>query len=137
MDEHATKIGLFILAGIQVLTLFSLFYNIWWKASNRPERREVSFRAQAADRKEFEKHAADNAREHKELFNEIASTKESLRREIKEDDTLLHEKINTVAREVSGLAASQESQTALTSRMDAKLDNIASKLNANLSPPRD
>lgn len=72
------------------------------------------FEVKAADEfvhvRTFEEHAAKNTERHAQLFSAIEAVKDEARRELKQDTSELHEKINKVDREVGGIAKGMEFQ---------------------------
>jgi hypothetical protein len=65
-----------------------------------------------------EKHVSENRAQHAVLFSKIAEAERLLRLEMKADTTDLHNKVNAVAREVSGLTAATEAQTNQLTRIE-------------------
>lgn len=124
MDENALELGVWILCFAVVINVLLSATRLWMLWMNKPEKRHIRIETSAALKTDFEKHIQANREEHENLFRKINGVERGLRAEMKSDTEKLHEKVNTVGRDVSGLKAGQDIQTAHLSRVDSKLDRL-------------
>lgn len=122
MDENALELGVWVLCFAVVINVLLSATRLWMLWGNKPEKRHV--RIETSVKTDLEKHIQFNREEHESLFRKIGGVERGLRAEMKSDTEKLHEKVNAVGRDVSGLKTGQEIQTAHLSRVDSKLDRL-------------
>jgi hypothetical protein len=102
---------------------------------NSKQRREVSFAGEPVDRKEFDKHVAENAAIHSQLFAKIGGTERGLesrvmaRMEKFETDTsetrrLMHQEMSAIGNDVAALKKEAELANQRAFQMDSKIDRL-------------
>jgi hypothetical protein len=102
---------------------------------NSKQRREVSFAGEPLDRKEFDKHVAENAAIHSQLFAKIGGTERGLesrvmaRMEKFETDTsetgrLMHLEMSAIGNDVAALKKEAELANQRAFQMDSKIDRL-------------
>jgi len=125
----APLIGGWVIGAVAILQLVTLGMQVlrWNEAAKRevhPQPLEVKDAAEFLPRQLFEEHAEQNRREHEHLFAKLGGLDRGLRAEMKQDTDGLHEKINSVGREVSEHSATLELQNQHLAQIDAKLDRL-------------
>jgi hypothetical protein len=125
----APIIGAWVIGAMAVLQLVSLGMQVlrWNQAARRevhPQPLEVKGATEFLPRRLFEDHAEQNQREHEHLFARLGGLDRGLRAEMKQDTDGLHDKINSVGREVSEHSATLELQNQRLAQIDAKLDRL-------------
>lgn len=96
--------------------------------SNRKQRREVNFAFEPASKVEFDKHSEENKRAHEHLYTVISSKERGLREEAAWNTDKLHDKVNAVANDVSGLKQSNELQNQLMAAANSDIKKILERL---------
>jgi hypothetical protein len=102
---------------------------------NSKQKREVSFAGEPLDRKEFDKHVAENAAIHSQLFAKIGGAERGLesrvmaRMEKFETDTsetrrLMHLEMSAIGNDVSALKKEAELANQRAFQMDSKIDRL-------------
>ena len=125
----APLIGGWVIGAVAILQLVTLGMQVlrWNEAAKRevhPQPLEVKDAAEFLPRQLFEDHAEQNQREHEYMFAKLGGIDRGLRAEMKQDTDGLHEKINSVGREVSEHSATLELQNQRLAQIDAKLDRL-------------
>lgn len=88
----------------------------------RKQTREVTVTGENVSKTAFEQHVEHNQKEHENLFSKLGGVDRGIRAEVKKDTEAIHEKINAVAREVSGLTTATDMQNQQLIRIEGKLD---------------
>ena len=122
-------IGSWVIGAVAILQLITLGMQVlrWNQAAKRevhPQPLEVKGAPEFLPRQLFDDQAQQNQREHEHLFARLGGLDRGLRAEMKQDAEGLHEKINTVGREVSEHSATLELQNQRLAQIDAKLDRL-------------
>ena len=122
-------IGSWVIGAVAILQLITLGMQVlrWNQAAKRevhPQPLEIKDAPEFLPRQLFDDHAQQNQREHEHLFARLGGLDRGLRAEMKQDSDGLHEKINTVGREVSEHSATLELQNQRLAQIDAKLDRL-------------
>jgi len=125
----APLIGGWVIGAVAFLQLVALGMQVlrWNQAAKRevhPQPLEIKDATEFLPRQLFDDHAEQNQREHEHLFARLGGLERGLRAEMKQDTEGLHEKINSVGREVSEHSATLELQNQRLSQIDAKLDRL-------------
>jgi len=128
-SQTAPLIGSWVISAVALLQLITLGMQVlrWNQAAKRevhPQPLEVKGATEFLPRQFFDDHAQQNQREHEHLFARLGGLDRGLRAEMKQDAEGLHEKINTVGREVSEHSAMLELQNQRLAQIDAKLDRL-------------
>src|SRR5262245_54409060 len=128
-SQTAPLIGSWVIGAVAFLQLITLGMQVlrWNQAAKRevhPQPLEVKGATEYLPRQLFDDHAQQNQREHEHLFARLGGLDRGLRAEMKQDTDGLHEKINTVGREVSEHSAMLELQNQRLAQIDAKLDRL-------------
>jgi hypothetical protein len=115
---------------IQIASTLAILITI-----NSKQRREVSFAGEPVDRKEFDKHVAENAALHAQLFAKIggaergletrlAARMDKLETESKESLHLMYRGISAIGNDVAALKKETELANQRTMQMDGKIDRL-------------
>ena len=128
-SSAAPLIGGWVIGAVALLQLDTLGMQVLRrnqaaKREEHPQPLEVKDAVEFLPRQHFEEHAEQNRREHEHLFAKLSGLDRGLRAEMKQDTDGLHEKINSVGREVSEHSATLELQNQRLAQMDAKLDRL-------------
>jgi hypothetical protein len=102
---------------------------------NSKQRREVSFAGEPVDRKEFDKHVAEDAAVHSQLFAKIGGSERGLesrvtaRMDKSEADSrelrrLVHQEISAIGNDVAALKKEAELANQRAFQMDSKIDRL-------------
>jgi hypothetical protein len=102
---------------------------------NSKQRREVSFAGEPVDRKEFERHVAEDAATHSQLFAKISGAERGIesrvmtRLEKAESDSrelrrLVHQEITAIGNDVAALKKEAELANQRACLMDSKIDRL-------------
>ena len=102
---------------------------------NSKQKREVSFAGEPVDRKDFDKHVAENAAIHSQLFAKIggaerglesrlASRMDKFELESKESHRLVRECVSAISNDVSALKKEAELANQRSLLMDGKIDRL-------------
>ena len=127
--ETLPLIGGWVIGAVAILQLVTLGMQVlrWNQAAKRevhPQPLEIKDATEFLPRQLFDDHAEQNQREHEHLFARLGGLERGLRAEMKQDTEGLHEKINSVGREVSEHSATLELQNQRLAQIDAKLDRL-------------
>jgi hypothetical protein len=115
---------------IQIASTIAILVTI-----NSKQRREVSFAGEPVDRKDFDKHVADNAAVHVQLFAKIGGAERGLESrlaarmdkfeaETKESRLLMHRDISAIGNDVAALKKAAELANQRSVQMDGKIDRL-------------
>ena len=115
---------------IQIASTIAILITI-----NSKQKREITFAGEPVDRKDFDKHVADNAAVHNQLFAKIGGAERGLESrlatrmdrfetESKESRLLMHQDINAIGNDVSALKKEAELANQRSLQMDAKIDRL-------------
>jgi hypothetical protein len=115
---------------IQIASTIAILVTI-----NSKQKREITFAGEPVDRKDFDKHVADNAAVHNQLFAKIGGAERGLESrlatrmdrfetESKESRLLMHQDINAIGNDVSALKKEAELANQRSLQMDAKIDRL-------------
>jgi hypothetical protein len=115
---------------IQIVSTIAILLTI-----NSTQKREVTFAGEPVDRKEFDKHVADNAAVHSQLFAKIGGAERGLESrlesrmdksetESKESRRLMHQDISAIGNDVAALKKEAELANQRSLQMDAKIDRL-------------
>lgn len=102
---------------------------------NSKQRREVSFAGEPVDRKEFDKHVAEEAAIHSQLFAKISGAERGIearvmtRMDKSETDSrelrrLVHQEITAIGNDVAALKKEAELANQRSCQMDSKIDRL-------------
>ncbi|HUD45268.1 MAG TPA: hypothetical protein VMR33_00480 [Candidatus Baltobacteraceae bacterium] len=102
---------------------------------NSKQRREVSFAGEPLDRKEFDKHVAENAATHSQLYAKIGGAErgvesrvmgrlDKLEAESRELRRLVHQEISAIGNDVASLKKEAELANQRVFQMDSKIDRL-------------
>jgi hypothetical protein len=102
---------------------------------NSKQKREVSFAGEPVDRKDFDKHVAENALAHSQLFAKIGGAERGLESRLaarmdkfeidaKESGRLMHQDISAIGNTVAALKKEAELANQRSLQMDAKIDRL-------------
>jgi hypothetical protein len=115
---------------IQIASTLAILITI-----NSKQRREVSFAGEPLDRKEFDKHVAENAAIHVQLFAKIggaergletrlAARMDKLEMESKESLHLMYQGISAIGNDVAALKKETKLANQRSLQMDGKIDRL-------------
>ncbi|HEV7926011.1 MAG TPA: hypothetical protein VGR14_11675 [Verrucomicrobiae bacterium] len=115
---------------IQIASTLAILITI-----NSKQRREVSFAGEPVERKEFDKHVAENAAIHIQLFAKIggaerglesrlAARMDKLELESKGSLQLMHQDLNAIGNDVAALKKETELANQRSMQMDGKIDRL-------------
>jgi hypothetical protein len=115
---------------IQIASTLAILITI-----NSKQRREVSFAGEPVDRKEFDKHVAENAAIHTQLFAKIggaerglesrlAARMDKLETESKESLHLMYQGISAIGNDVAALKKETQLANQRSMQMDGKIDRL-------------
>jgi hypothetical protein len=102
---------------------------------NSKQRREISFAGEPVDRKEFDKHVAQDAAIHSQLFAKIGGAErgietrmmarmDNFETESKESRQLVHQEISAIGNDVAALKKEAELANQRAFQMDSKIDRL-------------
>ena len=102
---------------------------------NSKQRREVSFAGEPVDRKEFDKHVAEDAAVHSQLFAKIGGAERGLESRVtarmdkadadsRELRRLVHQEMNAIGNDVAALKKEAELANQRAFQMDSKIDRL-------------
>lgn len=132
---EALQLGFWVISASAVLQALVGAISVARFFLNRAERRQVQIRADALTRPDFDAHVQENKHEHENLFAKLGGLERGLnarlnaelkvlRDERREDISALHQELNQVARNVSGLEATNMLQSQRLAEISAKLDRV-------------
>jgi xylose isomerase len=115
---------------IQIASTITILVTI-----NSKQKREITFAGEPVDRKEFDKHVAENAAVHSQLFAKIggaerglefrlASRMDKFETESKESGRLMHQDISAIGNDVAALKKEAELANQRALQMDSKIDRL-------------
>jgi|HubBroStandDraft_1064217.scaffolds.fasta_scaffold525321_2 hypothetical protein len=115
---------------IQIASTIAILITI-----NSKQKREVTFAWEPVDRKEFDKHVAEDAAVHNQLFAKIGGAERGLESrlaarmdrfetESKESRLLMHQDISAIGNDVAALKKEAELANQRSLQMDAKIDRL-------------
>jgi hypothetical protein len=115
---------------IQIASTLAILITI-----NSRQKREVTFAGEPVDRKDFEKHVADNAAVHTQLFAKIGGAERGLESRLvarmekfetdtKESRRLMHHDISAIGNDVAALKKEAELANQRSLQMDVKIDHL-------------
>ncbi|HEY3860830.1 MAG TPA: hypothetical protein VGO59_02995 [Verrucomicrobiae bacterium] len=118
---------------IQIASTLAILITI-----NSKQKREVSFAGEPVDRKDFDKHAGENAAIHNQLFAKIggaerglesrlASRMDKFEGEYEQSRRLMHQHISAIGNDVAALKKEAELANQRALQMDAKIDRLIEK----------
>lgn len=106
-----------------ILVLSTVAVNLWTIFANRrSQRREVTFPFEPASKVEFEKLAADNKKEHDNLFSKIGIMERGLRGEIAAELRVIRSEMTQTTAALSSLRASADMLNQSIASEKARLD---------------
>ncbi|MGA2750776.1 MAG: hypothetical protein ABSG59_18550 [Verrucomicrobiota bacterium] len=102
---------------------------------NSRQRREISFAGEPVDKKDFDRHVAENAAVHTQLFAKIggaergiesrlASRMDRFESDSTESRRLIHQVINAIGNDVAALKKEAELANQRAFQMDSKIDHL-------------
>jgi hypothetical protein len=102
---------------------------------NSKQRREVTFAGEPVERKDFDRHVAENAAVHTQLFariggaergleSRLAARMEKSETESKESRRLMHQDISAIGNDVAALKKEAELANQRAFQMDSKIDRL-------------
>lgn len=102
---------------------------------NSKQRREISFAGETVDRKEFDRHLADNVSVHNQLFAKIGGVERGLEArlsgrmdrfetESEQFRRLIHQTISAIGNDVAALKTETAMANQRSVQMDAKIDRL-------------
>jgi hypothetical protein len=102
---------------------------------NSKQRREVSFAGEPVDRKEFDKHVAEDAAVHSQIFARIGGAERGIESRVtarldkSEADSrdlrrLVHQEISAIGNDVAALKKEAEMANQRAFQMDSKIDRL-------------
>jgi hypothetical protein len=132
-DISNTELGTWVYAlatVIQIAGTVAILVTI-----NSRQRREVSFAGEPVDRKDLDKHLAENAAVHSQLFARIggaerglecrlASRMDKFETDSKESRRLMHQDISAIGNDVAALKKEAELANQRAFQMDSKIDRL-------------
>jgi hypothetical protein len=132
-DVTNSELGTWIYAAVTVAQLagtITLLVTI-----NSKQRREVSFAGEPVDRKEFDKHVAEDAAVHSQLFAKIGGAERGLElrlgtrmekaeSEARELRRLVHQEMSAIGNDVAALKKEAELANQRAFQMDSKIDRL-------------
>jgi hypothetical protein len=132
-DVSNSELGAWVYAlatVIQIASTLAVLLTI-----NSKQKREVSFAGEPVDRKDFDKHVAENAAVHNQLFAKIggaerglesrlASRMDKFESEAEQSRRLMHQDINAIGNDVAALKKETELANQRAFQMDAKIDRL-------------
>jgi len=106
-----------------------------WITLNKTTKTEVSFTGTPTDKKEFDKHVAENKQAHEQLFAKIGGAERGLEQrmtarlekcesEAIASSRLVHAEFSKVGTDVAALKSALEANIALCVRLDSKMDRL-------------
>jgi hypothetical protein len=115
---------------IQIASTIAILVTI-----NSKQKREITFAGEPVDRKDFDKHVAEDAAVHNQLFAKIGGAERGLESrlatrmdrfetESKEARLLMHQDINAIGNDVAALKKEAELANQRSLQMDAKIDRL-------------
>jgi hypothetical protein len=102
---------------------------------NSKQRREVSFAGEPVDRKEFDKHVAEDAAVHSQIFAKIGGAERGVESRVmarmdksemdsRELRRLVHQEISAIGNDVAALKKEAELANQRAFQMDSKIDRL-------------
>jgi hypothetical protein len=102
---------------------------------NSKQRREVSFAGEPVDRKEFDKHVAEDSAIHSQLFARIGGAERGIESRVmtrmdktetdsREFRRVVHEEITAIGNDVAALKKEAELANQRACQMDSKIDRL-------------
>src|SRR5580658_9831584 len=102
---------------------------------NSKQKREVTFPGEPVDRKDFDKHVAENAAVHNQLFariggaergleSRLATRMDKFETETKESRRLMHQDISAIGNDVAALKKEAELANQRAFQMESKIDRL-------------
>ncbi len=115
---------------IQIASTIAILITI-----NSRQKREITFAGEPLDRKDFDKHLAENAAVHSQLFAKIggaerglesrlASRMDKFETDSKESRRLMHQDISAIGNDVAALKKAAELANQRSLQMDGKIDRL-------------
>ncbi len=115
---------------IQIVSTIAILITI-----NSKQKREISFAGETVERKEFDKHVAENSLVHQQLFAKIggverglesrlASRMDKFETESEDSRRLFHRDISAIGNDVAALKKEAELANQRSLQMDAKIDRL-------------
>jgi outer membrane murein-binding lipoprotein Lpp len=115
---------------IQIASTIAILLTI-----NSKQKREVTFAGEPVDRKEFDKHVAENTLIHNQLFAKIGGAERGLESrlatrmdkfetETEQSRRLMHQDINAIGNDVAALKKEAELANQRAFQMDTKIDRL-------------
>jgi hypothetical protein len=137
-DISNTELGTWVYAlatVIQIAGTIAILVTI-----NSRQKREVSFAGEPVDQKNFDKHVAENAAVHNQLFARIGGVERGLESrltaridrfetESKESRLLMHQDISAIGNDVAALKKEAELANQRAFQMDSKIDRLIENKN--------
>ncbi len=113
-----------------------------WITLTKTTKTEVTFTGTPTDKKDFDKHVAENKQAHEQLFAKIGGAERGLEQrtatrlekfeaEAITSRRLMHADLGKVSADVSGLKSALEGNTALCARLDNKIDRLIERQHDN------
>ena len=113
---------------------------------NSKQKREVTFAGEPVDRKDFDKHIAENAAVHLQLFAKIggaerglesrmASRMDRFETESEQSRRLMHRDISAIGNDVAALKKEAELANQRSLQMDGKIDRLIERPKCTHVPP--
>jgi hypothetical protein len=107
---------------------------------NSKQKREITFAGEPVDRKDFDKHVAENAAIHNQLFARIGGAERGLESrltaridkfetESKESRVLMHQDISAIGNDVAALKKEAELANQRAFQMESKIDRLIESKN--------
>jgi len=120
---------------IQIASTIAILVTI-----NSKQKREITFAGEPLDRKDFDKHVAENAVVHHQLFAKIGGAERGLESrlaarmdkfetESKESRLLMHQDISAIGNDVAALKKEAELANQRSCQMDSKIDRLIERQN--------
>jgi hypothetical protein len=132
-EISASELGTWLYAAATVAQLAAIITVL--VTINSKQRREVSFAGEPVDRKEFDKHVAEDAAIHGQLFAKIGGAERGIEARVmtrmdkfetdsKESRRLAHQEITAIGNDVSALKKEAELANQRACQMDSKIDRL-------------
>jgi hypothetical protein len=132
-DATPAELGAWVYAlatVIQIASTIAILVTI-----NSKQKREVSFAGDPVDKKEFERHALENAAVHNQLFAKLGGVERGAATTIKEYELsatesrrAMHNEITEIKERVSSLESRTEMIDRRIVQIDSKLDRISERM---------
>jgi hypothetical protein len=128
-----SELGAWLYAAVTVVQLAATITVL--VTINSKQRREVSFAGEPVDRKEFDKHVAENSAVHAQLFARIGGAERGIESRVmtrldksetdsREFRRLVHEEITAIGNDVAALKKESELANQRACQMDSKIDRL-------------